>query len=110
MVALVGMEEVAMTSCGSSSFAQVTYRATGPGGREVEIQLIIDPSAACIADAWSRLTEAYPAVDPLSLEIEIRRIEPVAESALAPHRSFELGAPGSRCRLARERAREGKVP
>jgi hypothetical protein len=98
-----------MTCCGSSGFAHVTYRATS-GGQEVEIHLTMDPSAASIADAWSRLTEAYPAVDPLSLEIEIRRIEPVAESALTPHRSFELGTPGLRRRLARERAREGKVP
>ena len=62
-----------MISWDSSSFAHVTYRATSAGGREVEIHLTIDPSAASIADAWFRLTEAHPGVDPMSLEIEIRR-------------------------------------
>ena len=82
-----------MTSCNSSGFANITYRAMCAGGQEVEIHLTIDPSAASIADAWSRLTGAYAAVDPMTLEIEIRRVEPVAESALAAHGSFDLARP-----------------
>ena len=82
-----------MTSCNSSGFASITYRAMCAGGQEVEIHLTIDPSAASIADAWSRLTGAYAAVDPMTLEIEIRRVEPVAESALAAHGSFDLARP-----------------
>ena len=63
-----------MTACGQ--LAQVTYRATSSSGREVEVRLTLDPAAATVADAWSRLTGAHPSIDPMSLEIEIRRIEP----------------------------------
>jgi len=65
-LALVGIREAAMPVANSSG--------------------IIDPAAASVADAWSRLTEANYSVDPMSLEIEIRRIVPVPEGALAPHR------------------------
>ena len=85
-LALVGIREAAMPVANSSGFADVTYRATSSEGREVELHLIIDPAAASVADAWSRLTEANYSVDPMSLEIEIRRIVPVPEGALAPHR------------------------
>ena len=46
------------------------------GGRDVAIQLAIAPDRATLADAWMRLTEAFGAVDPRSIEIEIRPPRP----------------------------------
>lgn len=54
--------------------AEVTYRANRQGGAEVELKLWTIPAAATIADAWARLSTAYPDIDPTSLEVEIRRI------------------------------------
>ena len=53
--------------------ASVTYRASIEGGREVELHVSLAPSSATVADAWARLSAAYSAVDPRSLEIEVRR-------------------------------------
>jgi hypothetical protein len=64
--------------------AEVTYRATAAEGHEAELRLFIDPDAATVADAWSRLTALYRGLDPRTLEIEIR---------LAPRRApVPLGA------------------
>jgi hypothetical protein len=52
--------------------AQVVYRASRPSGHVVEIRLAIDANAATVTDAWSRLTDVHPDVDPMSLEIEVR--------------------------------------
>ena len=51
--------------------AAVTYRASA-GDRDLAMQLAIDPDKATLADAWTRLTAAFGAVDPSSIEIEIR--------------------------------------
>lgn len=52
--------------------ADVTYRATAAGRKEVAIHLHLTPEAATVADAWARLTAVQQDIDPLSLEIEIR--------------------------------------
>jgi hypothetical protein len=39
----------------------------------VEIHLAIEAKAATVTDAWSRLTGVHPDLDPMSLEIEVRR-------------------------------------
>ena len=59
-----------------AELAYVTYRATGGGRQPVEVHLVMVPSAATVADAWSRLTQIDPTVDPYSLEIESRRVAP----------------------------------
>ena len=53
--ALVGIQGESYDIMHSSGFANITYRAMCAAGQEVEIHLTIDPSAASIADAWSRL-------------------------------------------------------
>ena len=54
--------------------AYVIYRGAGRGGRPVEVHLVAAPGVATLADAWARLTRLDPSVDPLSLEIETRRL------------------------------------
>jgi hypothetical protein len=61
-----------MTHC---PCAAVTYRASD-GDRDVAMLLAIDPERATLADAWERLTAAFGAVDPSSIEIEIRERRP----------------------------------
>jgi hypothetical protein len=55
-----------------SLLAQVTYRANLRDGAEVELLVFAFPDSASVTDAWMRLTKAYGAVDPHSLEIEVR--------------------------------------
>lgn len=60
----------------TSQCAAVTYRASD-GDRDLAMLLAIDPSRATLADAWERLTAAFGAVDPTSIEIEIRPRRPL---------------------------------
>ena len=60
-----------------SPCAAVTYRATD-GDRDLAMLLAIDPERATLADAWERLTAAFGAIDPSSIEIEIRQRRPAA--------------------------------
>ena len=53
-----------------SPCAAVTYRASD-GDRDLAMLLAIDPEQATLADAWERLTAAFGAIDPSSIEIEI---------------------------------------
>lgn len=69
-----------MNDTGMHRFAQVTYRATLPDGREAGLEFALDPDTATVHDAFARLTAVYGAVDPRTLEIEVRR------RALVPHR------------------------
>ena len=62
-----------MTLSDNPSCTHVVYRATSSAGRDLEIHLAIEPEAATVADAWSRLTGICPDVDPMSLEIEVHR-------------------------------------
>jgi hypothetical protein len=55
-----------------SPCAAVTYRASD-GDRDLAMLLAIDPEQATLADAWQRLTAAFGAIDPSSIEIEIRQ-------------------------------------
>jgi hypothetical protein len=55
-----------------SHCAAVTYRASD-GDRDLAMLLAIDPEQATLADAWQRLTAAFGAIDPSSIEIEIRQ-------------------------------------
>ena len=55
------------------TLARVTYRATLADGREVDLRLAMPPDAATIVDAWRRLSAVHKAVDPRSLEIEVRQ-------------------------------------
>lgn len=55
-------------------FPNVTYRASGAGGKDVELHLALDPASATIQDAWIRLSTAFDAVDPTNLEILIREV------------------------------------
>jgi hypothetical protein len=63
-----------MASEGKEERAYVIYRGAGRGGREVEVHLVAAPGVATMADAWTRLTRLDPSVDPMSLEIETRRL------------------------------------
>jgi hypothetical protein len=86
----------------SDSPAHVIYRAAGRDGREVEIHLALEPAAATVADAWSRLTGVCPDADPLSLEIEVReapaivRARPRARSLAAGFRRPATAGSGAR--------------
>ena len=51
-----------------SPCAAVTYRASD-GDRDLAMLLAIDPERATLADAWERLTAAFGAIDPASIEI-----------------------------------------
>jgi len=53
--------------------AYIIYRGTGRGDRPVEVHLIDVPAAGTVADAWARLSQLDPSVDPTSIEIEVRR-------------------------------------
>ncbi len=55
------------------ALARVTYRANRPDGREADLTLTMESERATVADAWRRLTEAFGQLDPMSLEIEVRR-------------------------------------
>ena len=68
--------------------AAVTYRASD-GDRDLAMLLAIDPERATLADAWERLTAAFGAIDPASIEIEIRERRPAREvgPARVRHRS-----------------------
>ncbi len=59
----------------SMAVADITYRANVADGGELVVRLQRAPEAATLADAWARLVAFDPAVDPRSIEIEIR--EPV---------------------------------
>lgn len=63
----------------TSICAAVTYRASD-GDRELAMQLAIAPEQATLEDAWRRLSAAFGAIDPRSIEIEIRprRLPPPA--------------------------------
>lgn len=65
-----------MPALAAPEFANVTYRACVAGGRDVELHLALDPDAATVEDAWVRLSAAYKAVDPKTLEILVRRGRP----------------------------------
>ncbi len=56
----------------AGSACRVTYRGTLADGSEREIRLRIAAEQATMADAWARLSALYGAVDPRSMEIEIR--------------------------------------
>jgi hypothetical protein len=64
------------------TLAIVTYRATLTDGREADLRLAMPSEAATVVDAWRRLSAVYGAVDPTSLEIEVRQ-GPFAASAHA---------------------------
>lgn len=55
------------------TLARVTYRATLTDGREACLRLMMSSEAATIVDAWRRLSAVYGAVDPSSLEVEVRQ-------------------------------------
>jgi hypothetical protein len=57
---------------GGGPVADVIYRAVSDRGQEVVIRLRIPPAEATVPDAWRRLTAVDAAVDPRSLEIEVR--------------------------------------
>ena len=50
------------------------------------MQLAIAPERATLADAWMRLTEAFGAVDPRTIEIEIRPPRPRRPAGRCGHR------------------------
>ncbi len=54
----------------------VVYRANVAGGEEAVVRLTLDPAAATLADAWQRLTARYGWVDPRTIEIELRELQP----------------------------------
>lgn len=64
---------LAQVMLANTEVATVTYRASGRDGRDVELRLALEPDAATVQDAWSRLSAAFGAVDPRSLEIVVRR-------------------------------------
>ena len=75
--------------------AAVTYRASA-GDRDVAMQLAISPDRATLADAWKRLTAAFGAVDPRTIEIEIRPARtrrPAASSGRDPARVVPMARP-----------------
>ncbi len=51
----------------------VTFRANTATGQEVELRVLLEPAAATVTNAWERLSSAYAAIDPTTLEILIRR-------------------------------------
>jgi hypothetical protein len=55
----------------ATDHAHVVYRASRPGGCEVELHLSLEPKAATVSDAWSRLTAIHADLDPKTLEIEV---------------------------------------
>ena len=55
------------------TLARVTYRAMLTDGREADLRLAMPSEAATVVDAWRRLSAAYGAVDPRSIEIEVRQ-------------------------------------
>jgi hypothetical protein len=67
--------------------AAVTYRCTLASGREAAIGLRLRPEAATLSDAWLRLTARFGAVDPRTIEIEIREGVPEATGAPADQRT-----------------------
>jgi hypothetical protein len=60
----------------SEAVADITYRANVIDGREIVVRLQRAPKAATLADAWARLVDLDPGVDPMSIEIEIREALP----------------------------------
>lgn len=61
------------------NFARVTYRANTTSGADVALHLLLDPDAATVTDAWSKLSFAFEAVDPSTLEILVRHQDPLLD-------------------------------
>jgi hypothetical protein len=59
-----------------TQMVQVTYRAAAAGGGDAAVRFVADPAQATMGDAWSRLSALYPGIDPMSLEIELRELQP----------------------------------
>ncbi len=55
------------------TLARVTYRAVLADGREGDLRLVMPSKAATVVDARRRLSAVYGAVDPTSLEVEVRQ-------------------------------------
>ncbi len=54
--------------------ADILYRANRIDAGEVTLRLRLPPAAATAADGWARLTAAHGAIDPRTIEIEIREL------------------------------------
>lgn len=59
-----------------AELVQIAYRATGPGGGDVEIRFVGQASRATAADAYDRLSSRYGSIDPATIEIETRPLPP----------------------------------